>query len=119
MLKKKAPMAGTGVARMGICYLRSDERAGGQRCWLDQGIIGLVNEGVHERWKWGALRAWAGSQRVMDYFESDSLIDARKICIEGGPDTESSPPRHGGHDRRGLPLPRRILRKRRRRSLPS
>jgi len=52
---------------------------------LNKGIIGLVNQGRPRTPEdWGTLRAWAwGASRVMDYFESDSLIDARKICIEG------------------------------------
>jgi hypothetical protein len=33
---------------------------------------------------WGALRAWAwGASRVLDYFETDELVDAKKVGIEG------------------------------------
>ncbi len=52
---------------------------------LTRGIIGLVNQGrARSPREWGALRAWAwGASCAMDYFESDSLVDARRICIEG------------------------------------
>ncbi len=52
---------------------------------LTRGIIGLVNQGRPRAPEdWGSLRAWAwGASRAMDYFESDNLVDARKICIEG------------------------------------
>ena len=33
---------------------------------------------------WGALRAWAwGASRALDYLETDSLVDAKKVGIEG------------------------------------
>jgi hypothetical protein len=33
---------------------------------------------------WGALRAWAwGAARGLDYLETDSLVDAKKVGIEG------------------------------------
>jgi len=52
---------------------------------LTEGIIGLVNKGQpRPPDQWGALRAWAwGASRCMDYFETDSSVDARKIGIEG------------------------------------
>jgi len=52
---------------------------------LTQGIIGLMNKGGRRKPDdWGALRAWAwGASRVMDYFESNPRIDARKIAISG------------------------------------
>ncbi|MEO6313486.1 MAG: hypothetical protein ABIU63_03835 [Chitinophagaceae bacterium] len=52
---------------------------------LTQGIIGLVNKGQSRKpADWGALRAWAwGASRAIDYFETDKLIDAKKIVIEG------------------------------------
>lgn len=52
---------------------------------LTQGIIGLVNGGLPRKPEdWGALRAWAwGASRVMDYFETDRTLDARKVGIEG------------------------------------
>jgi len=52
---------------------------------LTQGIIGLVNQGQPRKPDdWGALRAWAwGASRVMDYFETDPLVDVTRIGIEG------------------------------------
>lgn len=52
---------------------------------LTQGIIGLVNKGQPRNVDdWGALRAWAwGASRALDYFETDKLIDARQVGIEG------------------------------------
>jgi hypothetical protein len=33
---------------------------------------------------WGALRAWSwGAARALDYLETDSLVDAKKVGIEG------------------------------------
>lgn len=60
--------------------IQSDHGAG-----LTSGIIGLVNKGNHRRPEdWGVLRAWAwGASQAMDYFESDMLIDAQRIGIEG------------------------------------
>jgi peptidoglycan/xylan/chitin deacetylase (PgdA/CDA1 family) len=52
---------------------------------LTQGIIGLCNKGQYRKPDdWGALRAWAwGASRVIDYFETDATVDAKKIAIEG------------------------------------
>ena len=52
---------------------------------LTEGIIGLVNHGQPRRLDdWGALRAWAwGASRALDYFESDSSVDARQVGITG------------------------------------
>jgi hypothetical protein len=51
------------------------------------GIIGLTNKGQPRKPDhWGALRAWQwGVSRLIDYFEqnSDSMVDARKVGIEG------------------------------------
>jgi hypothetical protein len=52
---------------------------------LRKGIIGLINkgEGRHPE-DWGALRAWAwGASRLMDYFETDALVDARQVAFQG------------------------------------
>jgi hypothetical protein len=58
-----------------------DDNGGG----LTQGIIGLVNEGKPRKVDdWGALRAWAwGASRVLDYFETDKSVDAKRVGIEG------------------------------------
>jgi len=58
----------------------------GDNGWgMTEGIIGLVNKG--ERRKpddWGALRAWAwGAGRGLDDLESDPLVDAKRVGIEG------------------------------------
>ena len=52
---------------------------------LTQGIIGLVNHGQPRKLDdWGALRAWAwAASRAIDYFETDSAVDAKQIGIEG------------------------------------
>jgi hypothetical protein len=52
---------------------------------LTEGIIGLVNKGQPRSLEdWGALRAWAwGASRALDYFESDSSVDAKHVAIEG------------------------------------
>lgn len=52
---------------------------------LTGGIVGLVNKGQPRTpGQWGALRAWAwGASRVLDYFETDKSVDAKKVGIEG------------------------------------
>jgi len=60
--------------------IQADNGAG-----LTQGIIGLCNKGQPRNADdWGALRAWAwGASRVLDYFESDKAVDAKRVGIEG------------------------------------
>jgi hypothetical protein len=52
---------------------------------LTNGIIGLVNKGQPRKVDdWGALRAWAwGASRALDYLETDSSVDHKKVGIEG------------------------------------
>jgi hypothetical protein len=52
---------------------------------LTKGVIGLVNKGQPRKPDdWGALRAWSwGAARALDYLETDTLIDAKKVGIEG------------------------------------
>ena len=52
---------------------------------LTSGIIGLCNKGQpRDLDDWGALRAWAwGADRMLDYFETDSDVDARQVGITG------------------------------------
>jgi hypothetical protein len=52
---------------------------------LTKGIIGLCNKGQPRKPDdWGALRAWAwGASRLLDYFETDRAVDAKKVGIEG------------------------------------
>ncbi len=52
---------------------------------LRQGIIGLINKGQPRKPDdWGALRAWAwGAGRLIDFFETDALVDAKQVAFEG------------------------------------
>ena len=52
---------------------------------MTKGIIGLVNKGQRRKPDdWGALRAWAwGASRGLDYLETDTSVDAKKVGIEG------------------------------------
>jgi len=53
---------------------------------LTEGIIGLVNRGQPRAKpdEWGALRAWAwGVSRVLDYFETDKSVDAKRVGLAG------------------------------------
>ena len=52
---------------------------------LHAGIIGLVNRGGPRKPDdWGALQAWGwGASRFLDYLETDSDIDARRVAIMG------------------------------------
>jgi hypothetical protein len=52
---------------------------------LTSGIIGLVNRGKPRAVEdWGALRAWAwGVSRVLDRFETEPAVDARRVAVEG------------------------------------
>jgi len=60
--------------------IQADNGAG-----MSEGIIGLMNHGEPRMPEdWGALRAWAwGASRALDYFESDKLVDATRVAIEG------------------------------------
>jgi hypothetical protein len=72
--------AGWGYATIDPGSIQADNGAG-----LTRGIIGLVNKGQPRKPEdWGALRAWAwGAARGLDYLETDSLVDAKKVGIEG------------------------------------
>ncbi|HVU07896.1 MAG TPA: acetylxylan esterase [Verrucomicrobiae bacterium] len=52
---------------------------------LTRGIIGLCNHGQPRKPDdWGVLRAWAwGASRALDYFETDPVVDAKQVGIEG------------------------------------
>ena len=71
---------GWGYAIIVPSSIQADNGAG-----LRQGIIGLTNKGEHRKPdQWGSLRAWAwGVSRAMDYFETDSDVDEKKVAIEG------------------------------------
>lgn len=71
---------GWGYAIITPNSIQADNGAG-----LTQGIIGLCNKGQPRKTDdWGALRAWAwGASRALDYFETDKVVDARQVGIEG------------------------------------
>lgn len=71
---------GWGYAVLVPTSYQADNGAG-----LTQGIIGLVNKGQPRKPDdWGSLRAWAwGASRALDYFETDKLVDAGRVVIEG------------------------------------
>lgn len=60
--------------------IQADNGAG-----LTGGIIGLCNKGQPRKPEdWGSLRAWAwGASRALDYFETEKLVDAKNVGIEG------------------------------------
>ena len=72
--------AGWGYLTLDQESIQADNGAG-----LTKGIIGLTNMGQPRKPEaWGALRAWAwGAARELDYLETDSLVDAKKVGIEG------------------------------------
>ena len=72
--------AGWGYLTLSPSSIQADNSAG-----LTSGIIGLVNKGKPRKPDdWGALRAWAwGAARALDYLETDVLVDAKKVGIEG------------------------------------
>jgi hypothetical protein len=72
--------AGWGFASISPTSIQADNGAG-----LTRGIIGLVNEGQFRKPDdWGALRAWAwGASRGLDYLETDTAVDAKRVGIEG------------------------------------
>ncbi|PYS66989.1 MAG: acetylxylan esterase, partial [Acidobacteria bacterium] len=71
---------GWGYASLIPNTIQADNGAG-----LTGGIIGLSNKGQPRKLDdWGSLRAWAwGASRALDYFETDSSVDARHVGIEG------------------------------------
>ena len=72
--------AGWGYVILDPSSVQADNGAG-----LTRGIIGLVNKGQPRKPEdWGSLRAWAwGAARALDYLETDTLVDAKKVGIEG------------------------------------
>ena len=72
--------AGWGYVTLETNSIQADNGAG-----LTRGIIGLVNKGQpRQPDDWGSLRAWAwGAARGLDYLETDTLVDAKKVGIEG------------------------------------
>jgi hypothetical protein len=72
--------AGWGYASINPGSIQADNGAG-----LTRGVIGLVNKGMPRKPDdWGSLRAWAwGAARGLDYLETDSTVDAKRVGIEG------------------------------------
>ncbi|MEO7045860.1 MAG: hypothetical protein ABI091_11180 [Ferruginibacter sp.] len=72
--------AGWGYLTLDQESIQADNGAG-----LTKGIIGLTNMGQPRKPEdWGALRAWAwGAARALDYLETETLVDAKKVGIEG------------------------------------
>jgi hypothetical protein len=79
--------AGWGYATIVPNSIQDDSGGGrgGNPGGLTRGIIGLVNKGQPRKPDdWGSLRAWAwGAARGLDYLETDSTVDAKKVGIEG------------------------------------
>ncbi len=79
--------AGWGYATIVPNSIQDDSGGGrnGNPGGLTRGIIGLANKGQpRQPDDWGALRAWAwGASRGLDYLETDSTVNAKKVGIEG------------------------------------
>jgi hypothetical protein len=71
---------GWGYASVNTASIQADCGAG-----LTVGIVGLVNKGQPRKLDdWGVLSAWGwGMSRVLDYFETDKTVDARKVAVFG------------------------------------
>ncbi len=71
---------GWGYAFINPGSIQADNGAG-----LTKGIIGLVNKGQPRKPDdWGSLRAWGwGASRALDYLETDTTVDAKRVGIEG------------------------------------
>ena len=70
--------AGWGYASFSPSSVQADNGAG-----LTKGIIVIVNNGQPRKPDdWGSLRAWAwGAAGVLDYFETDKAVDAKRVGI--------------------------------------
>jgi hypothetical protein len=73
------------AAGWGYCVIEPNSIQADNGGGLTRGIIGLVNKGQPRKpGDWGALRAWSwGAARALDYLETDTLVDAKKVGIEG------------------------------------
>ncbi len=71
---------GWAIATVNTGALQADNGAG-----FKTGIIGLMNKGnIRKPDDWGVFTAWCwGLSRAFDYFETEPLIDSKKIGIEG------------------------------------
>ncbi|MDO9376317.1 MAG: hypothetical protein Q7T76_17970 [Ferruginibacter sp.] len=73
------------AAGWGYCLVETGSIQADNGAGLTRGIIGLVNKGQPRKpTDWGALRAWGwGASRVLDYLETDTLVNAKQVGIEG------------------------------------
>lgn len=73
------------AAGWGYCMLEPNSIQADNGAGLTRGIIGLVNKGQPRKPDdWGALRAWGwGASRALDYLETDTLVNAKMVGIEG------------------------------------
>ena len=71
---------GWGYVLLETGSIQADNGAG-----LTKGIIGLTNKGQPRKPEdWGSLRAWGwGASRALDYLETDTSVDAKRVGIEG------------------------------------
>jgi hypothetical protein len=71
---------GWGYANLNPGSVQGDCGAG-----LTSGIVGLVNKGQPRKLDdWGSLSAWGwGASRLLDYFETDKAVDAKRVGITG------------------------------------
>lgn len=73
------------AAGWGYCTIEPNSIQADNGAGLTRGIIGLVNKGQPRKPDdWGSLRAWGwGASRALDYLETDTLVDAKKVGVEG------------------------------------
>lgn len=73
------------AAGWGYCTIETNSIQADNGAGLTRGIIGLCNQGQPRKVDdWGTLRAWAwGAARGLDYLETDPLVDAHRVGIEG------------------------------------
>lgn len=73
--------AGWGYAMINPSSIQADNGAG----FTCGGIVALVNKGQPRKPDdWGSLRAWAwGAARGLDYLETEPMVDASRVGIEG------------------------------------
>jgi hypothetical protein len=73
---------GWGYATIGYLDIQPDSAAG-----LSSGVIGLTlatGQAKPAVDQWGAISAWAwGVSRIVDYFETNSPLDAKRVAIMG------------------------------------
>jgi hypothetical protein len=78
--QQQALALGWGYASLNTASVQADNGQG-----LTCGIIGLVNKGQPRSVEdWGVLSAWGwGASRLLDYFETDPAVDAKRVGIYG------------------------------------